>query len=91
MIVGVDTVDFRTYCVSVLSHEWAPPSAFSDEALRAGALAVKDYAWYWATHPTKLPDVAAWGADVDDSTNYQEYMGWDYGQRYWDAVEQHLG
>ena len=63
----------------VLSHEWAPPGAFSDEALRAGALAVKDYAWYWATHPTKLPDVAAWGADVDDTTNYQEYMDWDYG------------
>ena len=60
VIVGVDTVDFRTYCVRVLSHEWAPPSAFSDEALHAGALAVKDYAWYWATHPTKLPDVAAW-------------------------------
>ncbi len=86
VIVAVDTVDFRTYCVRVLSHEWAPPSAFSDEALRAGALAVKEYAWYWATRPTKLPDVAAWGADVDDTTNYQEYMSWDYGQRYWDAV-----
>ena len=91
VIVGVDTVDFRTYCVRVLSHEWAPPSAFSDEALRAGALAVKDYAWYWATHPTKLPDVAAWGADVDDTTNYQEYMDWDYGQRYWDAVNSTWG
>ena len=33
VIVAVDTVDFRTYCVRVLSHEWAPPSAFSDEAL----------------------------------------------------------
>jgi hypothetical protein len=86
VIVGVDTVDFRTYCVRVLSHEWAPPSAFSDQALEAGALAVKDYAWYWATHPTKLPDVAAWGADVDDTTNYQVYMDWDYGQRYWNAV-----
>ncbi len=91
VIVAVDTVDFRTYCVRVLSHEWAPPGAFSDEALRAGALAVKDYAWYWATHPTKLPDVAAWGADVDDTTNYQEYMDWDYGQRYWDAVNSTWG
>jgi hypothetical protein len=45
VIVAVDTVDFRTYCVRVLSHEWAPSSAFSDEALRAGALAVKAYAW----------------------------------------------
>jgi hypothetical protein len=91
VIVAVDTVDFRTYCVRVLSHEWAPSGAFSDEALRAGALAVKDYAWYWATHPTKLPDVAAWGADVDDTTNYQEYMDWDYGQRYWDAVNSTWG
>jgi hypothetical protein len=91
VIVAVDTVDFRTYCVRVLSHEWAPPGAFSDEALRAGALAVKDYAWYWATRPTKLPDVAAWGADVDDTTNYQVYMDWDYGQRYWDAVDSTWG
>ena len=91
VIVAVDTVDFRTYCVRVLSHEWAPPSAFSDEALRAGALAVKDYAWYWATRPTKLSDVAAWGANVDDTTNYQEYMNWDYGQRYRDAVNSTWG
>ncbi len=91
VIVGVDTVDFRTYCVRVLSHEWAPPSAFSDQALQAGALAVKEYAWYWATHPTKLPDVAAWGADVDDTTNYQVYMDWDYGQRYWNAVDSTWG
>ncbi len=91
IIVGVETVDFRTYCVRVLSHEWAPPAAFSDAALRAGALAVKDYAWYWATHPTKLPDVAAWGADVDDTTNYQVYMDWDYGSRYWDAVDRTWG
>jgi Stage II sporulation protein len=91
VIVAVDTVDFRTYCVRVLSHEWAPPSAFSDEALRAGALAVKAYAWYWATRPTKLSDVAAWGANVDDTTNYQEYMDWDYGQRYQDAVDSTWG
>ncbi|HMK92626.1 MAG TPA: SpoIID/LytB domain-containing protein, partial [Thermoleophilia bacterium] len=91
VIVRVDTVDFRTYCVRVLSHEWAPPSAFSDAALRAGALAVKDYAWYWATHQTKLPDVAAWGADVDDTTNYQVYMDWDYGARYQAAVDDTWG
>jgi hypothetical protein len=91
VIVGVEAVDFRTYCVRVLSHEWAPPAAFSDAALRAGAMAVKEYAWYWATHPTKLPDVAAWGADVDDTTNYQVYMDWDYGQRYWDAVDSTWG
>jgi hypothetical protein len=91
VIVAVGTIDFRTYCVRVLSHEWTPPGAFSDEALRAGALAVKEYAWYWATRPTKLPDVAAWGADVDDTTNYQVYMDWDYGPRYWDAVNSTWG
>ena len=87
----VDTVDFRTYCVRVLSHEWAPPSAFSDQALQAGALAVKEYAWYWATRPTKLADVAAWGADVDDTTNYQVYMDWDYGAALRRRGQRHLG
>jgi len=91
IIVRVDTVDFRTYCIRVLSHEWAPPSVFSDQALRAGALAVKSYAWYWATHPTKLPDVLAAGANVDDTTNYQVYMDWDYGVRYQAAVDETWG
>lgn len=86
-IYRVDTVDFRTYCVRVLSHEWAPATAFSPEALKAGALAVKSYGWYWATRPTKLLDVRAWGADVDDTVNYQAYMDSDYGQKYWDAVD----
>jgi hypothetical protein len=86
-IYRVDTVDFRTYCVRVLSHEWAPATSFSSEALKAGALAVKDYGWYWATRTTKLSDVRAAGADVDDSVNYQVYMDSDYGPRYWAAVD----
>lgn len=90
-IYRVDTVDFRTYCVRVLSHEWAPASAFSDQALRAGALAVKSYGWYWATHETKLADVRASGADVDDSVNYQVYMDSDYGSHYWSAVNDTWG
>ena len=86
-IYKVDTVDFRTYCVRVLSHEWAPAASFSPEALKAGALAVKSYGWYWATRPTKLADVSAWGADVDDTVNYQVYMTSDYGPKYWNAVD----
>jgi hypothetical protein len=86
-IYRVDTVDFRTYCVRVLSHEWAPATSFSSEALKAGALAVKDYGWYWATHTTKLVDVRAAGADVDDTVNYQVYMDSDYGPKYWAAVD----
>jgi hypothetical protein len=86
-IMRVDEVDFRTYCVRVLSHEWAPATSFSPEALRAGALAVKSYGWYWATHTTKLADVRAWGADVDDTVNYQVYMDSDYGEKYWGAVD----
>jgi hypothetical protein len=86
-IYRVDEVDFRTYCVRVLSHEWAPAASFSPEALEAGALAVKSYGWYWASRPTKLADVAAWGADVDDSVNYQVYMDTDYGDKYWAAVD----
>jgi hypothetical protein len=86
-IMRVDEVDFRTYCVRVLSHEWAPATSFSPEALTAGALAVKSYGWYWATHTTKLADVRAWGADVDDTVNYQVYMDSDYGDKYWQAVD----
>lgn len=39
-------VDFMTYVKNVLPNEWAPPSSFPSEALKAGAIAVKMYGWY---------------------------------------------
>jgi hypothetical protein len=44
----VQTVDFETYVNVVMAAEW-PPS-WSMEALRAGAVAVKQYAWYYTMH-----------------------------------------
>lgn len=45
---AVDTVDFHAYVANVLSREWI--SSWTAESLRAGALAVKSYAWYQVLH-----------------------------------------
>lgn len=68
---AVDTVDFRTYVKNVLSREWI--SSWTTESLRAGALAVKNYAWYQVLHYRGY--VTADGAcfDVFDSTRDQHY------------------
>jgi hypothetical protein len=42
----VETVDFRTYVGIVIAAEW--PSFYPPELLKAGALAVKQFAWYYA-------------------------------------------
>jgi hypothetical protein len=42
----VETVDFETYVKVVMAAEWN--SSWNMEALRAGAVAVKEYAWYYA-------------------------------------------
>jgi hypothetical protein len=45
----VETVDFKSYVKVVMAAEW--PSGWPTEVLRAGAVAVKQYAWYKALHP----------------------------------------
>jgi hypothetical protein len=42
----VETVPFRRYVEVVMAAEWGPENP--REALRAGAVAVKQYAWYYA-------------------------------------------
>jgi hypothetical protein len=68
---AVDTVEFRTYVKNVLSREWI--SSWTTESLRAGALAVKNYAWYQVLHYRGY--VTGTGAcfDVFDSTRDQHY------------------
>ena len=44
----VETVDFQTYVNVVMAAEW--PSDWPLEALRAGAVTVKQYAWYYTMH-----------------------------------------
>ena len=68
---AVDTVDFRAYVKNVLSREWI--SSWTTESLRAGALAVKNYAWYQVLHWRGYTNAAGACFDVFDSTRDQHY------------------
>src|ERR1035437_176682 len=66
----VDTVDFMTYVKVVMPAEW--PSTWSQEVLRAGAVAIKQYAWYYTM--TWRGGTATGGCyDVRDDSNDQIY------------------
>jgi len=66
----VETVDFETYVKVVMRAEW--PQAWPVESLRAGAVAVKQYAWYYAMH--YRGGTGTGGCyDVVDNTNDQIY------------------
>ncbi|GAA2738288.1 SpoIID/LytB domain-containing protein [Actinocorallia aurantiaca] len=66
----VDRVDFKTYVKNVLPNEWVP--SWPAESLKAGAMAVKNFGWYWALTSTRK---TSWGAcyDVKDNTDSQVY------------------
>jgi hypothetical protein len=66
----VQTVDFRTYVGVVLAAEWSSSSPTA--ALQTGAVAVKEYAWYYIMNPRGS---SAGGScyDVTDNTNDQIY------------------
>jgi hypothetical protein len=68
---AVETVDFRAYVKNVLSREWI--SSWTTESLRAGALAVKHYAWYQVLHWRGYVNEAGECFDVFDSTRDQHY------------------
>ena len=63
----IETVDFKEYVKNVLPNEWI--ASWDMDALKAGAMAVKTYAWYWTTHQ-KYPGE---GYDVRDDTSDQVY------------------
>ena len=62
----VEVVDFKEYAKHVLPNEWI--RTWPWESLRAGAVAVKMYAWSYVAVGGKWPD-----ADVFDSTCDQVY------------------
>ncbi len=66
----VDRVSFKQYVKNVLPNEWI--STWPRASLRAGAMAVKSYGWYWALHSTRD---TPWGAcyDVRDDVGDQVY------------------
>ncbi len=68
---AVETIDFRTYVKNVLSREWI--SSWTTESIRAGALAVKNYAWYQVLHWRGYVNAAGACFDVFDSTRDQHY------------------
>ncbi|MEO6457137.1 MAG: SpoIID/LytB domain-containing protein, partial [Chloroflexia bacterium] len=64
----VEVVPFREYVKYVLPNEWVP--SWSSEAIKAGAMAVKSYGWYWVSRGGKQ---LALGADVKDNVDDQVY------------------
>ena len=62
----VQVIDFKQYAKHVLPNEWV--NSWPHESLRAGAMAVKMYAWSYIAIGGKWPD-----ADVYDSTCDQVY------------------
>nr|WP_311132661.1 SpoIID/LytB domain-containing protein [Nonomuraea gerenzanensis] len=66
----VERVDFKTYVKNVLPNEWV--SSWPSESLKAGAMAVKNFGWYWALHSNrKTPSGQCF--DVYDHTSSQVY------------------
>ena len=64
----VQVVDFKFYCKHVLPSEWL--REWPVESLRAGAMAVEEYAWYYVSTGGKWPSL---GADVRDDYADQKY------------------
>ena len=62
----VQSIDFKQYLKNVLPNEWG--ASWARESVRAGAVAVKMYAWFMIARGGKWPD-----ADVYDSTCDQVY------------------
>jgi hypothetical protein len=68
---AVETVDFRAYLKNVLSREWI--SSWTTESLRAGALAVKHYAWYQVLHWRGYVSASGVCFDLFDTARDQVY------------------
>jgi hypothetical protein len=62
----VDVIPFDDYVRGVLPHEWI--RSWTDESLKAGAVAIRTYAAWWVEAGGKYPC-----ADLDDTTASQVY------------------
>jgi hypothetical protein len=65
----IESVDFRRYVVTVMGKEW--PSYLPQAVVEAGAVAVKQYAWYHSMNPRRTNSGRCY--DVRDSTGDQLY------------------
>ena len=68
---AVETVNFKTYTKNVLSREWI--GSWTAASLRAGALAVKHYAWYQVLHWRGGTNADGQCFDLRDDTVDQVY------------------
>lgn len=67
-IIWVQTVPFEQYVEDVLPNEWVP--SWGEESLKAGAMAIKMFAWYHHLHPVT---VDGFTFDVDNTVNFQAF------------------
>lgn len=67
-IIEVIEMDFMEYVKNVLPNEW--PNSWHPESLKAGAMAVKTFAWWRMTLTNPRPQ----GADVVDNTCDQRFI-----------------
>jgi peptidoglycan hydrolase-like amidase len=67
-ILYVESIPFETYIRNVLPNEWVPD--WDAEALKAGALAIKMFAWYHVLNPITIENQTF---AVDNTTNFQVF------------------
>ena len=68
-------VDFKTYVERVMINEWGPNETHRAQLLSAAQI-VKQYAWWYITHPNKkLKDKNGDCFDVGSTTTFQLYRG----------------
>lgn len=84
----VVVVPFQQYLQNVLPDEWI--ASWDGAAIRAGAVAVKSYAWYWVNHyggylNSRSPSNCF---DVTDDTNFQVYRAGSALERTNAAVQE---
>lgn len=85
----IATVGFENYVENVLPNEWV--SSWDGEALKAGAVAVKSYGWFWVNHYGGYYGATPSSTncfDVTDDTNFQVYRANSAQTRTNDAVQQ---
>jgi len=67
-IMYVQSIPFQEYCEDVLPNEWIP--SWNKESLKAGAMAIKMFAWYHHLHPVALDGFTF---DVDNTVNFEAF------------------
>ena len=84
--VLVNEVDFETYVKGVIPGEM--PASYEEEALKAQAICARTYAYMKLKGEESYPE---YGADLDDSVQYQVYKSQQDSERTDQAVEETKG